>query len=419
MKTPVPPLISEPFISKGVLPRTFSALRHRNFRLFWFSQIISLSGTWMMTVAQSWLVYRLTGSAFALGYVTFIGILPTFPIAMLGGAIVDRFPKRRLLIITQSAFFVLSMILAGLIWTGLVQIWHIMILVFLFGALFCIDQPARQAIIIELVGPEDLMNGVALYSSVFNAARAIGPAIGGIVLAAAGEAGCYFINGLSFLIVIGALLLMRMSDQPCERENKSLGSSMIDGFKYISGQPQLLALIGLMAVTGLFGTPYMNLMPVFARNVLFVGGQGMGFLMAAVGIGAVLGALGVANLARPKQPKWLATGSILFPLFLIFFASSRQFSLAFVALVLAGVAFIMQQSIVLTTVQLMAEDRMRGRVMSLYGVIFVAMQQTGNLLGGGAAQLWSAPLAVTIGAVICLFCALGFNYFYPRLRLAP
>jgi MFS family permease len=403
-------------VSQRRLPNTFRSLRHRNFRLFWLSQILSLSGTWMQAVAKGWLILRITNSPFALGYITFIGMLPALPAALIGGAIIDRLPKRKLILITQTGLLLQALALAALAASGQIQVWHLILLECVWGTLGAIDLPARQSFVIEMVGPDDLTNAIALNASVFNAARAFGPAIGGLLLGWVGEAGCFFINGLTFLAVIGGLLLMRIEDRAAERDRKAIGRSMIDGFGYVLRQPLILGLLSLMAVTGLFGTPYINLMPVFARDVLVVGERGLGFLMAAVGVGAMLGALGVANMRHGHRGRWLVTGSMIFPIMLIAFAALPQFGPALIVLVLAGTAFIMQQSLVNTLLQLIVDDRMRGRIMSLYGLLFIGVQQAGNLVAGGAAQLWGAPITVAAGAMICMVFAAGLFVRSPTIR---
>jgi predicted MFS family arabinose efflux permease len=397
---------------------TFRALQYRNFRLFWFGQILSLCGFWMQIVAKGWLILRLTDSAFALGYITFLGMLPALPVALISGAIIDRVPKRHLIIATQIGLFLQALLLALLTWTNLVQVWHLILLEGLLGILGVLDQPARQSFVIELVGdaPADLSNAIALNSVVFNGARALGPALGGLILLLVGEAACFLINALTYLPVIAGLLLIRIEDRAAESAKKTLGRSMLDGFQYLYQQPLQLGLLSLMAITGLFGTSYMYLMPVFARDILQVGEEGLGFLSAAMGVGAVLGSFAVARLEDGQRGRWLTAGSLLFPLALILFATSQQFGLSLLILVLAGSSFIIQQALVNTLIQLLVEDRMRGRVMSIYSLLFIGLQQVGALVAGGVAQLWSASLAVTGGALICLICALALLLRFPAIR---
>jgi len=415
LSQPSPPNAQSTTTSRHWL-NTFRALRYRNFRLFWFGQILSLSGMWMQSIAKGWLILRITDSPFALGYVTFLGMLPALPVAVIGGAIVDRVPKRKLIIATQCGLAFQALALALLTWIGWIQVWHLILLESLWGILGALDQPARQSFVVEMVGTADLTNAIALNSAVFNSARAVGAAAGGLVLVRLGESGCFLVNGLSYLVVVAGLVLMRIDDQPAERKRQAFGRSVIDGFQYLMHQPLLLALVSLMAVSGLFGTPFMNLMPVFARDVLAVGEQGLGFLTAAVGVGAVLGALGVASLHQGGRGKWLAAGSLVFPMALIVFALSEQVVLALPTLILAGAGFIVQQALVNSLVQALVEDRMRGRVLSIYSLLFIGMQQGGNLLAGGVAQLWSAPVAVLGGAIICVAYALAVFHRIPTIR---
>lgn len=416
--SPHPPPSGDSLASPGS-PRwsdTFRALRRRDFRLFWLGQILSQSGTWMQFVAKGWLILRITDSPFALGYVTFLGLVPALPIALIGGAIIDRLPKRRLILMTQSGLLLQALLLALLTATGSVQVWHLIALECMFGILSAIDLPARQSFLIELVGAEDLTNAIALNSIIFNGARAFGPAVGGLILAQVGEAGCFLVNALTYLAVIVGLLLMRVEDRATEHERKALGRSMVDGFRYLLRQPLILGLISLMAMTGLFGLPYMTLMPVFARDVLAVGEQGLGFLTAAIGVGAMVGALGVASSRHGRRGTWMLAGSLVLPIVLIAFSFARQFAPALIILFVSGIAFIIQQSLINALVQSLVADRMRGRVMSIYNLLFFGMQHTGNLVSGGVAQLAGAPLAVAGGAVVCLLYSLSLNRRIPAIR---
>ena len=397
-------------------PNTCRALEHRNFRLFWVSQILSLCGLWMQVVAKGWLILRLTDSPFALGYVTFLGMLPALPFALVSGAIIDRVPKRKLIMLTQVGLGLQALLLALLTWTDVIQVWHLIALESVLSVLAVLDQPARQSFVVELVGEESLTNAIALNSAVFNAARAIGPAIGGLILLTVGETGCFLINGLTYLAVIVGLWLMDIEDRPAERSKKALGQSMLDGLRYLYQEPILLALISLMGITGLFGTSYMHLMPIFARDILQVGESGLGLLTAAVGIGAVIGALLVARLQNGQHRQWLTVGSLLFPLALLAFALSTHFKLSLLILIIAGSTFIIQQALVNTLIQLHVANRMRGRIMSLYSLLFIGMQQVGALLAGGIAELSSASLAVIGGAIICLLYAVGLFARYAGLR---
>jgi MFS family permease len=345
-----PPMRDRPWL------QTFRALRHRDFRLFWFGQIFSLSGTWLQLAARQWLIYRLTGSPLALGAIAFLGLLPAIPVALIGGAIVDRVPKRKLIIVTQAGLMLQALLLAVLTWRGVIQVWHLVLLELVAGMLGAIDLPARQAFVVEMVGKDDLMNAVALNSAIFSAARAVGPAVGGLLIATLGEAGCFLINGVSYLPVLGGLLLMRTGNRPAERGAASLGANMVEGFRYLLHQRVLLGLVSLMAVIGLFGMTHITLMPVFARDVLSGDAERYGFLLAAIGIGAVIGALGVASLKHSHRGRWMLAGSLSLALALVLFALSRQVVWSWIALVGAGAAFIAVQALINTLIQVSVED---------------------------------------------------------------
>ena len=252
------------------LPTTFRALRHRNYRLWFVGQGVSLIGTWMQTMAQQVLVYRLTGSAAALGMVNFIAMIPLVPLALWGGSISDRFPKRTVILITQTIMLVQAFVLAALTWTGIVQVWHVYVMAFLLGAAKAVDMPARQAFTVDMVeGKEDLTNAIGLNSAMFNGARAIGPALAGLAVAATGEGTAFFLNGLSFVAVIVCLLMMRNLPQSSRpRKDAALTSHMIEGVRFVLKQQAILVLISLIAVSAFLSMPYNTLMPVFADDVL-------------------------------------------------------------------------------------------------------------------------------------------------------
>ena len=418
IETPVEPGVARvvPAGRRGPPPRAFSALRHRNFRLFWLGQLVSLSGSWLQVAAMQWLIYRLTGSAFALGWVSFLATLPIVPVSLVGGAIVDRVPKRKLIVGTQVGLMIQALLLALLTFTGLIEVWHIVVLQFMFGVLSAIDMPARQAFVVELVGKDDLQNAIALNSAIFNGARAVGPAIAGVLIATLGEAGAFAVNGFSYIAVIAGLLMMRIQDVAAEREKASLGSKMMEGFRYLLHQQVLVALITLMACIGFFGMTHITLMPVFARDVLGVGAGYYGLLLAAIGIGAVAGALAVATLRPGRRSIWLFAGTMGLAVSLVAFALSSQFVVAFAALIAAGAGFISTQALINTLVQVTVEDRLRGRVMSIYSLMFVGSQQVGALAAGAGAQLVGAQVTVAAGAIVTAVFAIGLFALVPAVR---
>ena len=395
---------------------TFRTLRHPNFRIFWFAQILSLTGNWMQLVGQNWLVYRLTGSPLMLGAVGFVALIPVLPISLLGGVIIDRTSKRWLLFLTQSALTMCALGLGLLTWSGRVQVWHVIVVSFLMGAIGSVDLPARQIFVVDLVGKDDLMNAIALTTSIFNVARVVGPALAGLLVAWQGEAICFFLNALSFMSLIVGLLFMRLPVPAAPAKMPSLTSGFVQGFKYLLGQPVILALMSIMVVSSFTVLPYQILMPVFAQDVLDVGPRGLGFLMAAVGIGATAGALFVASLDAGQRGSFLTGGAVLLPLSVIAFCLSRRFLLALIALVVVGAGTTWVQSMLNTLVQLNLQDDMRGRIMSLYLLLYVGMQQAGGLQASYIAELVGAPLSLGLGAVICLLYSLFVLWRLPFVR---
>ncbi len=422
------------------LSSTFRALRHHNYRLFFFGQMISLVGTWMQTIAQQWLIYRLTGSATMLGLVNLVTAIPLLPLSLWGGSLADRFSKRSIIVITQAVMMVQAFILAALTWTGTVQVWHVMVLAVLLGAANAVDVPARQAFVVEMVeGKEDLTNAIGLNSTVFNTARAIGPAIAGVAVATTGEAGAFFINGVTFLAVIAGLLMMRLPPQARASRQPKLGSHLMEGLRYIVTHQTVMVLMSLVAVSAFLSMPYNTLLPVFAENILNDSARPMldlmctgprallncqspdaltyGLLMAATGLGAVMGALFVASLpATARRGRWLALGNLAFPALLLGMAVSRSFALSLLLLVGIGVSFVVQNALANTLIQIAAPDELRGRIMSFYSLTFQGMMRAGGMQAGLMGDWVGAPLAVGLGAAICLAYGAFVALRYPRVR---
>ena len=395
----------------------FSALHNREFRRYWAAQMLSQSGAWMQTTAQSWLVYRLTGSALALGATWFLPLLPVIPLTLLGGALADRMPRRRLIILTQSGLLLQALLLSLLTALGLIQVWHIMALEFVLGALGALDVPARQSLLLEIVGPADLPNAVGLNAAAFNAARVIGPALAGILIARVGEAGCFGINAASFTLIIFTLLRLRLSfpADPAGRNRRGslhppLFSSVMAGVAYLRGQPDLLRMIGILSLCSLVFAPYV-IVPVFARDVLHVDATGLGLLMAAVGVGAVVGGLLAAGYQGTRRLAWLIGASLVFGLGQIAFAPSSASALSVLLLAVSGAAFVVSQSLTNSLLQLRTPDDLRGRVLSVYALLSIGGGRLGGLLIGAGASAWGAPLALTLGAGLCLLgiCALSLD----------
>jgi len=381
----------------------FRSLRHRNFRLFWSGQLVSLIGTWMQNVGQAWLVLELTHSSLKLGIVSALQFLPMLFLSLFTGPFIDYFDKRRMIIWTQAALMVLAFVLSLLVWTGAVQYWHIIILATLLGVVNTIDMPARQAFIMEMVGKEDLMNAVALNSSIFNAARAIGPALAGMLIAAMGTAVCFFMNGVSFLAVLAGLLFMRV-ERATERRKPDYNvlEDMGEAITYIKTTPLVLMTILLVSVVSVFGTNFNVLVPVFAKMELHRDAAAFGFLMSSFGAGALIGAFSLAVLSRygPKTSLLLGGGMCL-SLFLVLIGLQRSYGLTALLLALSGWSMVTFFGMANTTVQLNTEDRMRGRVMSIYTLAFGGLTPFGSLFAGSVAHWIKAPLTFALGGLIC------------------
>src|SRR5512137_2273882 len=378
--------------------QTFSALRHRNFRLFFFGQLISLTGTWMQNTAQSWLVYQLTGSKLLLGIVAAVGSAPLLLFSMWGGSVADRHPKRSVLLFTQSAMMVLAFLFAALVWSKLVQPWQIMVLAGLGGVAMAFDMPARQAFVMEMTGREDLMNAVSLNSSIFNGARVAGPAVAGFLMAQAGLAACFFLNGLSFVAVLAGLLLMRLPRFVPPAAPASTWQHALDGFGYVAKHRRVRTLLLLVAIVGVFGWSYSVLLPTFATDVLRVGSREYGMLLSANGIGALCGALTVATYGDRLHRRLLVFGGLgLFSLMLLLLAMTRNYYLALVFMALAGWGMLLYFSTTNTVIQMSVADGMRGRVMGIWALVFGGMMPVGGLEAGTLSHWIGVPCAVATG----------------------
>jgi MFS family permease len=399
------------------LPVVLRALVHRNFQLFFGGQLISLVGTWMQSVAQSWLVYRMTGSSLLLGSVGFASQIPVFLFAPLGGIVADRLDRRKIVISTQIASMILAFILAALTLFHSVKIWHIFVLAALLGLVNAFDLPGRQSFLVDMVGKEDLMNAIALNSSMFNGARIIGPAIAGILVAKIGEGWCFFANGVSYIAVIVGLILMNVQ---CPRRTPK-GSpldSLIEGFRFVNRTRPIRALLLLLGLVSLVGMPYTVLMPIFADRILHGGARGLGLLMGATGVGALLGALTLASRTGVKGlGRWVAYSCTGFGVSLLLFSITRNFTVAVVTLLPVGFSLMLQMSSSNTLVQSMVPDELRGRVMAVYSMMFMGMAPFGALLGGAIADKLGAPIAVAIGAIACLMGAAWFGLQLPKIRI--
>jgi MFS family permease len=410
-----------PFLRLGgrewYLPAAVRALGHRNYRLYWIGQLISLTGTWMQSTAQQWLVYRLTGSPLKLGTVTFLASLPVMLFSLFAGVVIDRVDKRRFLVFIQSGMMLLAFALAALTYTGVVQYWHVLVLATLLGLANTFDMPARQAFTVEMVGKEDLMNAIALNSSMFNGARLVGPAIAGLLVARVGETAAFTLNGLSFLAVIAGLLMMRLPPFTPRDGRLTPLADLKEGLDYIARSRTVLSLVIVAAIPSIFGFPYTALIPVMAGKVLGLGADGFGVLVSAVGAGALVGAVSLAVLGNFRHKGLLLTAATFaFAGALAGFALSRSTGLSIVALAFAGWGMVAQLATTNTLLQLTIPDVLRGRVMSAYLWAVVGLAPVGSLILGSLAEAWDAPRAILLGAVVCALSAAVMLAALPEVR---
>jgi MFS family permease len=399
------------------LATALRALRHRNFQLFFGGQLISLIGTWMQSVAQAWLVYRLTKSALLLGTVGFASQIPVFLVAPLGGITADRVNRQRLVIATQISSMVLAGILAWLTLSGRVQVWHIFALASLLGVVNAFDIPGRQSFLVDMVGKEDLMNAIALNSSMFNGARVIGPAIAGILVARIGEGWCFAANSISYVAVIVGLWLMHVHSAP-RASKRSPIEDIIEGFRWVNHTRVIRALLLLIGLVSLVGMPYTVLMPIFADRILHGGARGLGILMGATGVGALFGALTLAVKTGVKGlGRWVVISCASLGVSLFLFSFSTSFWLSVVFLLPAGYSMMLQMACSNTLIQTMVPDQLRGRVMSVYSMMFMGMAPFGAFFGGALADRIGAPITIAIGGIACVLGAIWFERALPELRI--
>jgi MFS family permease len=386
---------------------TFAAFRHYNYRLFFAGQFVSLIGTWMQSVAQGWLVYDLSRSAFVLGLVNFLTAIPVTAFTVMGGAVADRSNKRTLLIVMQTLAMALAFLLAGLVYSGHIAVWHVAVIGFFFGITNAFEIPTRQSFIIDLVGKDDLMNAIALNSSMFHAARVCGPALAGFLIGVIGVAGCFTLNGVSFLAVIAGYIAMRLAARPQRPETRPIAHATLEAVRYVRNESTLSVIMIMMAVTSIFALPYIVMLPAFARDVLHTGAAGLGYLMTANGMGALLGALTLASLGdHPHKRRLFYAGIMGFSMAVILFSLSRHFWISAGVLVLAGFCMIIAFATANTAVQIRTPDHLRGRVMGIYTMAFLGLSPFGSLLAGLIAKWTSVPIAVGTNAGICLIVAI-------------
>jgi len=398
----------------------FGALAHRNFRLFFIGQGISLVGTWLQNVGEGWLILTLTNSPFYVGLTAALSSLGVLLFSLYAGVIADRVDKRRVIIFMQVAFMLEAFTVAILVWTGVVAVWQVLVLATILGIASGFDIPMRQSFIVEMVGKEDLMNAIAQNSSLFNAARVLGPAIAGFLIGALGIAWCYFLNGVSYIAVIAGLLLMRLPRRPPPAETTSAWIGFREVLTYLRGDRRSRVLMTLTAIISVFGFPYIAMMPVFARDVLHRGAGGYGALTSSIGIGAVIGALAIALTSARirRRGRLMLLGGTAFGLLLILFSASRVLPLSMVLLALTGCAMIVNNSITNTLLQTSAPDHLRGRIMGFYSFVFVGMAPFGAFLFGVVAEHIGVPTTIAAGGTIVVIAVTMAGWLVPEIRNA-
>lgn len=402
----------------GAVPHTFRALRHRNFRLFISGQIISLVGTWMQNVAQSWLVYRLTHSELLLGTAWFCSQIAVFALGPLGGLVADRYSRHKVVILTQTLSMLQAFVLAVLTLTGRIQVWQILVLAGALGAINAFDMPGRQALVIEMTSKDDLINAISLNSAVFNAARVVGPGVAGLLVAAVGEGTCFAVNGISFLAVIGCLVAMRLPAFEAKAQ-VSPWAHLTDGFRYVWHHSAVRRVLAMMAAATLAGTPALVLMPFFADDIFHRGSRGLGFLMGAMGTGAVVGTLvlarrtEVSGLARVMVYSGLITAATYMS-----FAVSQNFYFSLALMPLIGYSVMRQMASANTTIQTLIPDEYRGRTMALYAMTVVGLGPFGSLASGALAGRFGARVVVALGGVLAVVAVVTFAWSLRRKPIA-
>ncbi|MCC6313369.1 MAG: MFS transporter [Thermomicrobiales bacterium] len=404
------------------MPYGLRAFDHRDYRIFWFSQLISLTGTWMQTLAESWLVLTLTNSPLHLGFIAVCQFAPTLVLGLPGGVIADRFPKRSLLIGTQSAYFVLIGSLATLVATGRVQLWNIYAVALAFGIVTAIDMPTRQAFVVDLVGRDDVMNAVALNSALFNTSRVIGPAVAGLLLSTVGIAVCYILNAVSYLPVIAALLLMRTKGLPHPEAGDSRPVERLrQGLAYARATPAVMVPIVLVGLVSMFGMNFNVWVPLLAKDEFGIGAGGFGVLLSSLGVGSLAGALTLAFVGRRPDRRRMLLVAGAFGVFEVTLAGVAHVRapLAAAMALMAAIGFSMSTATALanTTVQTTAPDHLRGRVMSIYTTVFAGATPFGAAIVGATASLFGAPAAIAIGGSVVVLAVVAIAIW--SRRIAP
>ena len=399
------------------LSQTFAALKHYNYRLWFFGQMISLMGTWMQSTAQGYLVYQLTGSPAYLGLVGFMNGIPALLFTLFGGVAADRIPRRNLMVITQTAMLILAFVLAGLTYASIVQPWHIIVLAFLLGVANAFDAPARNSFATELVSRQDMTNAIAMNATMFNIGTVVGPSIAGLTYAAYGPSWCFTLNGISFLAVIGALLFMRIKPIAQPLRHAKVMTEVKEGLRYVFSHRLTLSLIGSVGLVSIFGLGMLTLLPAWATDVLHGDVTTNGWLVSARGFGSMVSALMLAYLgSRRFRGRLWTVGAFVMPVALVFFAWLRWLPLSLLAMVGVGWGFMMISNNSNAIIQSHVPDELRGRVMSVYTLVFFGSMPIGALLAGTLAQQIGEPLTVMLGASLLMLLAIAAWIFLPTIR---
>jgi MFS family permease len=401
----------------GRVTKTFAALQFYNYRLWFLGQLVSLVGTWMQMTAQGFFVFELTGSPAYLGIVGFAAGVPSWFLMLYAGVIADRFPRRTLLMIAQVAMMILAFVLAALVFTGLVEPWHIVLLAFLTGIANAFEAPARISFVRELVDREHMSNAIAMNSTMFQAATVAGPAIAGVTYATFGPAWCFVINGISYLAVLVALWFMRIEREETKPSTKSPLEALKEGLNYVVHHSLIRTMILIAAVASLFGFAFVTLMPAWAVNVLGGDSATNGYMQSARGIGALAAALMIASLGNFKQKgKLMTIGSFVFPILLIVFAFITSIPLSLLVLVGVGWGFMLLFNLLNVLTQHLVDDNLRGRVMSIYTLTFFGGMPIGSLWAGALAEQFGEPITVIVGALISLAFSAFVFWKMPQIR---
>lgn len=397
----------------------FRSFQYRNYRLFFGGQSLSLIGTWMQRIAMPWLVYHLTGSVFLLGVVSFAGQIPTFILAPVAGVLTDRWNRYYVLIASQVIAMLQAVVLTWLFYAGTIQVWHIVLLSVILGIFNAFDVPSRQAFVVDLVEKkEDLGNAIALNSLMFNGARLIGPSVAGVLLASAGEGICFLMNAISYLFVIGSLLLMKVNPRKNVKSRNQILKDMKDGFNYTFRFPPIKHLILLLGLVSLMVTPYTVLMPVFAKEVLHGGSKTFGFLMGAAGFGALMGGLFLASRKTIlRLGRLVPISAAVSGIGLIGFAISRHFMISTFMMVIAGLGMMLHTASSNTILQTIVDEDKRGRVMSFYTLAIMGTAPFGSLMSGAFARIIGTPNTILVGGIVCILGAIFFFRKLPELKL--